>query len=277
MTQPTRTVRHAVEPAIAVDGLVCQHGGRVTLDVPQWRVLPGERVAVIGHNGAGKSTLMRVLGGVALPHHGSATVLGHTLDGDPVHAAAARALRAQVGHVMQGVHLVQRLSARENVLIGALGRLSGWRTWARWHHPRDVADAERALADVMLGAKAHQRADRLSGGERQKVAIARMLMQRPRLILADEPTASLDPLAASEICQLLCRAARGATLITVVHNPALLPLIADRVVGLKQGRIAFDVPVDAVDDRRLTALYRADGAAEPRPAPQTSVPWRLPS
>ena len=110
-------------------------------------------------------------------------------------------------------------------------------------------------------AKAGQRADRLSGGERQKAAIARMLMQRPLLIFADEPTAALDPLAASEVCTLLARAAAGATLLTVVHNPSLLPLLADRVIGLKQGRVAFDVPVADAGDALLARLYRPDDDA----------------
>ncbi len=107
-------------------------------------------------------------------------------------------------------------------------------------------------------AKADARADRLSGGERQKVAIARMLMQQSKLILADEPTASLDPLASAEICRLLAEAAAGATLITVVHNPSLLPMLAQRVLGLKQGRIVFDVPLAALDDPQLASLYRPD-------------------
>jgi phosphonate transport system ATP-binding protein len=85
-----------------------------------------------------------------------------------------------------------------------------------------------------------------------------MLMQRPRLILADEPTASLDPLAAAEVCSLLARAAAGATLVTVVHNPSLLPLLADRVIGLKHGRLAFDKPLADVSDADLARLYRPD-------------------
>ena len=113
-----------------------------------------------------------------------------------------------------------------------------------------------------LPAKAQVRVDQLSGGERQKVAIARMLMQRPRLILADEPTAALDPQAAAEVCALLAEAARGATLVSVVHNPALLPLLADRVIGLRQGRICFDLPVAQVGAPELAMLYgRSEGIA----------------
>ena len=257
---------------IQVHGLICQAGGRTLLEIDELTVRPGERIAIVGPNGAGKSTLLRALSGFMRPAHGRVDVLGHALvAGEPV--ADLRALRREVGQVLQGLHLVQRLSARENVLIGGLARLRGWRGWARCHLAADVAEAEAALRAVGLLAKAGERSDRLSGGERQRVAIARMLMQRPRLILADEPTASLDPLAASEVCRLLAQAAAGATLVTVVHNPSLIPLLADRVLGLKAGRLAFDLPVAALDDAQLAALYRPTaqgvlplcGAAEPNP------------
>ena len=272
--------------AVTVRGLICQAGGRTVLEIDEWQVRSGERIAIIGANGAGKSTLLRALSGFARPAHGTLTVLGHAVLGAQVHMPGAdlRALRREVGQVLQGLHLVQRLSALENVLIGGLGRQRGWaawRGWARCPAQADVAEAEAALRAVGLLAKAGERADRLSGGERQRVAIARMLMQRPRLILADEPTASLDPLAAAEVCRLLAQAAAGATLITVVHNPSLIPLLADRVLGLKAGRLAFDLPVAALDDHRLAALYRPDfqsaqgvlplcGAAEPAGSPSPS-------
>ena len=244
---------------IHVENLVCQAGGRTVLALPQLHVGAGERVAIVGPNGAGKSTLLRTLSGFANAPSGRVTVLGREL-APRCARHELRALRAEIGQVMQGLHLVQRLTARENVLIGALGRLAGWRSWARVHHAPDVAEAEHALDAAGLRDKAAVRADRLSGGERQKVAIARMLMQRPRLILADEPTASLDPSAAIEVCRLLVRAAAGATLISVVHNPGLLPLIADRVIGLRQGRLVFDRPLAEVDAAALDDLYKTDVA-----------------
>ncbi|MBT9506176.1 ATP-binding cassette domain-containing protein [Rhodoferax sp.] len=250
---------------IQIHNLICQAGGKTMLDMAHWSVTAGERIAIVGHNGAGKSTLLRCLGGFVHPSRGDAVVLGRQL-GPHTPPKALRQLRVEVGQVMQGLHLVQRVSALDNVLMGVLGRRSGWRTWVRMHAAADVAAAEAALSDVGLLSKADERVDRLSGGEKQKVAIARMLMQRPKLILADEPTASLDPLAASEVCSLLARAAAGATLITVVHNPSLLPILADRVLGLKQGRIAFDLPLAQVDDRQLASLYRPDTSA-------TEVPW----
>lgn len=249
-------------PDVRIEQLRCTALGRATLDMPLLRIQPGERVAVIGHNGAGKSTLLQCLAGFRVPTAGRLDVLGHPLAG-PVKRDDLAALRRDVGQVMQGVHLVQRLSVRENVLIGVLGRLAGaaaWRSCLRWYGDAHIAQAQQALAAVGLAQRADDRADRLSGGERQKVAIARLLMQRPRLILADEPTASLDPVASADVCRLLRRAAAGATLVSVVHNPLLLPLLAERVIGLRRGRCVFDLPLAAVDEVTLAALYRPGDA-----------------
>jgi len=250
----------AHDTAIQLHKVSCEAGGRTVLAVEELRIADGERVALIGANGAGKSTLLRLLSGFTTPSTGEVQALGRRL---PLRGAELRGLRCEVGQVLQGLHLVQRLTALDNVLIGALGRISGWRGWTRWHHADDITAAAAALARVGIAALADTRVDRLSGGERQKVAIARLLMQRPRLILADEPTAALDPQAAAEVCALLADAAHGATLVTVLHNPALLPLLADRVIALKAGRIAFDLPLAQVDPADLAALYRS--AAEPAP------------
>lgn len=242
--------------AIQLEDLICADHGRTTLEIERLQIGRGERVAIVGHNGAGKSTLLKTINAFVQPKRGRVRVLGRELTAELARHELA-ALRSEIGQVMQGLHLVHRLSALENVLIGCLGRVRGWRGWTRCHSPADSAEAQAALRSVGVLGKAGSRTDRLSGGERQKVAIARMLMQRPKLILADEPTAALDPMAAEEICDLLARTAWGATLITVVHAPSLLPLLSDRVIGLKEGRVAFDLPVAAVDEKRLTALYRS--------------------
>lgn len=264
-------------PAVAIEHLQCRLGEQTRLNIDALRVAEGERVAVVGPNGSGKSTLLRVLGGYAPVAAGVTQVLGCDLRPAPGREDLRR-LRSQIGQVMQGLHLVPRLSAVENVLIGCLGRIGGWRTWARLFPEPEIDQAHAALRAVGMLALADQRADRLSGGERQKVAIARMLLQRPRLILADEPTAALDPAAAVEVCELLARAAQGATLITVVHNPALLPLLAERVIGLQQGEVAFDLPIAQVSAAILQQLYRPHaesecGVADPRPddTPQTTL------
>ncbi len=258
----------ADDTAIELRDVSYAAGGRRLLHVAHLRIAAGERIAIVGANGAGKSTLLRLLSGFATPASGRIEVLGRRL---PLRGIELRALRTEVGQVLQGLNLVQRLSALDNVLIGALGRISGWRGWARWHRAGDIAEALAALQRVGLAAQADARVDHLSGGERQKVAIARLLMQRPRLILADEPTAALDPRAAEETCALLAAAAHGATLVSVVHNPSLLPLLAERVIGLKAGRIAFDLAADRVGQGELVALYRAN-SPHALPAPESQAP-----
>lgn len=241
--------------------VVVQAQGRVVLDIADLEIGAGERVVIVGPNGAGKSTLLRVLTGLT-PYEGAVKVLEHNLP--PTSGAKGwRQLRAQVAQVMQGVHLVARLSALDNVLIGCLARTPGWRSCLRWHSEADQSLARGALQSVGLAGHAHIRADQLSGGERQKVALARMLMQQPLLILADEPTAALDPTAAAEVCKLLVQAAQKATLISVVHNPALVPVLGQRVIGLQAGRIAFDLPAHRLDAQRLEDLYRSS-AGDPQ-------------
>jgi phosphonate transport system ATP-binding protein len=169
-----------------------------------------------------------------------------------------RELRTEVGQVMQGLHLVPRLTARENVLIGALPRMRNvpaWRSWTRLYTAQLRAEAHEALASLGIAGLADVRADKLSGGERQKVAIARVMLQRARLILADEPTAALDPTATHEACRALLQAAAGGTLITVLHHRDLVPRLASRVIGIMEGRVAFDMPAPQIDDGRLDALY----------------------
>ncbi len=245
--------------AIQAQGLSVRAGERELLTLPQLTITQGERVAVIGHNGAGKSTLLRCLAGFIRPDQGQLTVLGRSLHA-PLPRAELRRLRREVGQVLQGLHLVGRLDALDNALIGTLGRLQGLaalRSWARWYDSADTTAAQAALARVGLAGRDAERVDRLSGGERQRVAMARLLMQRPRLILADEPTASLDPNGARDLCRGLTSAAQdlGATLVAVVHQAELLPLLADRVLGLRQGRLVFDLPTARVDAATLAALY----------------------
>ena len=239
---------------IELRGVRCTLGGRTVLDIDRLVVGEGERVAIVGHNGAGKSTLLRLLSGFTRPTAGQVSVLGVRLD-TPLPPARLRARRCEAGQVLQGLHLVPRLSALENVLIGCLGRVTGWRSWVRRYPAHECERACAALATVGMLDKASMRTDGLSGGERQKIAIARLLVQAPRLILADEPTAALDPAAAQEICRVLGTAAGDATLVAVVHNTALLPLLADRVIGLRQGRVVFDLPQTQVDEVQLAALY----------------------
>lgn len=227
-------------------------------------IQPGERVALVGHNGAGKSSLLRALTGFAPVHQGSLRVLGMDLDaevsGAPTapNAAPLRRLRARVAQVHQGLHLVARLSALDNVLIGGAARHPSPWTWLRRWPAAERQAAREALAWVGLGHAAARRTDELSGGERQKVALARALHQRPQLLLADEPTASLDADAADEVVALLNRAVeeRAATLVCVVHDLDLVPRLAQRAIALRHGRVVADMAVNAQTPAVLRGLLK---------------------
>jgi phosphonate transport system ATP-binding protein len=268
-----------VTSAVRLDGVHVAVGNRVLLDVPHLAIAPGERVAVVGPNGAGKSTLLKLIGGLAVPTQGSVQVLG--LDRQLMRSRERRDLRRDTGLLMQGLHLVPRLSARENVLVGALARLRGadaLRSWCRWYPDALRAEADSALTALGLADRARTRADRLSGGERQKVALARVQLQRPRLLLADEPTSALDPAATREVCLALRAMADepGRTLLTVVHDLELLPLLATRVIGIADGRVRWDRPISEVMPALLKALYerRVDDQA-PIPSPQPTHMFKL--
>lgn len=244
---------------VSIKSLDVVAGARSILADVTLSVNSQERIAIIGANGAGKSTLFKVMTGMMFPESGSVEVLGQPI-AKRVSPIELRKLRARVGQVFQGLHLVGRLSAEENVLIGALGRISSMLTCARIFTEEERARADAALRAVGMAHAAKIRVDRLSGGERQKIAVARALNQDPQLILADEPTANLDPTAAAEIADLLARVAeeRQITLITIAHTMTLLPNLAQRIVGLKSGRIAFDQSIDNVGNNQLVDLYYTD-------------------
>ncbi len=238
--------------AFQLEQVRVEKAGRTLLRVARLEVRCGERVAIVGPNGAGKSTLLRLLAGLVAPTSGDVRVLGRP---------PQEVMRHEVGLLMQGLHLVPRLSARENVIIGALARLHGadaWRSWLRLYPAALVHEADLALRSLALSDRADTRADRLSGGERQKVALARLQLQQPRLVLADEPTSALDPSATLQVCDALRTLAEraGGTLLTVVHDPELLPLLADRAIGIAGGEVQWDLPISAVGTDRLESLYR---------------------
>jgi len=272
-----------LEAVVDVRDLRLEIKGRRILDVPSLTVRHGERVALIGPNGAGKSSLLKVLGGFASASQGHVVVLGREVKGagpNTMDAAQWRALRAEIGQVMQGLHLVARLSALENVVLGALARPGAmplWRSWLRCYPESLLREARQALADLGLEDRIDTRADHLSGGERQKVSLARLRLQRPKLLLADEPTSALDPAAALQACDALAAFAADATLLTVVHDTELLPHLADRVIGLREGRLVFDVPLQALSPDLLKNLYEtgdpADGYYRD---PRTNLPLALP-
>lgn len=231
-------------PVVEASDLHVNAGAHVLLHGVNLTVSAGERIAIVGHNGAGKSSFLRAVSGFNKVHSGGLKVLGTDISVIR-ERRALRNLRGRVAQVHQGLYLVGRLSVLDNVLIGGAARNTSWLTWiGRWpSHERDHARA--ALARVGMAWAAGRRTDSLSGGERQKVAIARALHQDAPVLLADEPTASLDAEAADEVINLLTAlvAERKSTLICVVHDLDLVPRLADRVIVLRRGQVVADVAV----------------------------------
>jgi phosphonate transport system ATP-binding protein len=222
---------------------------------------PGEFVVVLGRSGAGKTTFLRSLNRLVEPTAGTVRVAGRAVTG--AGAAELRETRRRIGMIFQQFNLVRRASVLENVLAGRLGYVpTGPSVLGRFPEAdRDLARA--SLAQVGLGHRdlADRRADTLSGGEQQRVAIARALAQRPAVILADEPTASLDPALTNSIMDILRSINRehGLTLLVSQHRLETALAYATRIVGFREGRVAFDGPPTAVTPDVVRAVY-GDGA-----------------
>ena len=163
--------------------------------------------------------------------------------------------------VFQEYNLVERLTVMENLLTGRLGYVSAWRAWRRKFPPDDIRRAFELLDVVGLAGFAHQRADALSGGQRQRVGIARAVMQEPKLLLADEPTSSLDPKTSVEIMELLATVGRSRSIPVLVnmHDVELAKRFADRIVGMRGGKIVFDGVAADLDDAKLKQIYGGEG------------------
>jgi phosphonate transport system ATP-binding protein len=242
---------------LAIAGLCKTFDGRrpilnsVSLQVPQ-----GQALALVGSNGAGKSTLLRCCLRLIEPDAGRIHLLGR--DVRDLNRRALRRLRAEVGFVFQRHNLVAQLSVLSNVVHGAQARHGGPMVWYHPLAPRPLREeAMHCLELVGLADFAAQRADRLSGGQSQRVAIARTLMQRPRLMFADEPVASLDPHAGEEVMELFADLIRRQrlTLVFTSHHIDHALRFGDRVVALRNGGIALDSSADALDAATLRQIY----------------------
>lgn len=249
----------AAAPALdlVVRGLCKSFEGTTkVLDGVDLSVPAGQAVALIGANGAGKSTLLRCCLRLIEPDAGDVHVLGS--DMATLNPVELRRLRAKVGFVFQRHNLVPRLSALTNVLHGALPRSAFARPWFQSCAPRALRDEAMAcLERVGLAPIAARRADKLSGGQSQRVAIARALMQRPQMMVADEPVVSLDPHSGEEVMGLFADLIRraGLTLLFTSHDLAQAIAHADRVVALRRGIIALDAPAADLHVATLRALY----------------------
>lgn len=241
---------------LEIRGLRKSFGQREVLKGIDLVVRPGEVTVVLGANGSGKSTLLRCALHLIEPDGGSVSLCGTDLahcSGD-----ALRAARRQAAMVFQQVLLVRRRTAYENVAFGGLGELPLRRSASTKLFPSELRRrALDSLDRVGLGEFAAQRASTLSGGQAQRVAIARALCQRAKIVLADEPVASLDPRAAESVLSLLADVARHDRLgvLVILHQPELARRYADRLVGFLDGEISFDRPPHLVDDNEVALLY----------------------
>jgi phosphonate transport system ATP-binding protein len=240
---------------VRLDGVSVVIGARRALDRVSLQVSAGERVALVGPSGAGKSTLLRLCTRAVDADTGTVRVLGEELS--RLSARELAALRRRVGTVHQQLHLVDRLRVVHNVNAGRLGQWPWWRSLWSLASPRDAYPAREALAATGIGDRWDERTDRLSGGEQQRVALARVLVQAPDLVLADEPVSSLDPARADEVVRLLCDtvASGHRALVVSLHDFDLAVRRCDRLVGLRDGRVLFDLPADQVDAALHRSLY----------------------
>ena len=228
----------------------------VALDGVDLDIGPGEFVMVIGQSGAGKTTLLRCLNRLVEPTAGDVQLNGSHVTGAP--AEALRSVRRQMGVIFQQFNLVKRASVLENVLAGRLGHVPGLLSLLGRFPERDRDLALACLRQVGLEELAPRRADTLSGGEQQRVAIARALAQEPKVILADEPTASLDPKLTESIMEILQRinVERRLTLMVSQHMLETALTYGTRIVGLRQGRVIFDGPPNAITPDIVEDIYQ---------------------
>ena len=257
MSPASSVTAPSAETRLAVRGLRMRYpNGKLALDGVDLTVNAGELVTILGSNGSGKTTLLRCVARLLDPCEGEVLVDGRDLarlNGEPLRQA-----RLALAMVFQRANLVRRRSVLANVVSGTLGRNRTWWTALGGLPAEELPLAHELLRKVGVEQLGRQRADTLSGGQAQRAAIARALAQRPKLVLADEPVASLDPEAAEEIMRLLRQLAidSGLAVLCVLHQPALALRYSHRVVGLRDGAVVFDLPAALCAERSIALLYR---------------------
>ena len=222
----------------------------------------GEMVTLVGASGSGKSTLLRLINGLEQGDKGTVDIFGTNLQTDGKFHSNIRQIRSQIGCIFQQFNLVRRLTVIENVLVGKLGRMSLARSVLHLFTKDEKIEALSALERVGILEQAYKRAAQLSGGQQQRVAIARCLLQGAKIILADEPIASLDPESARKVMELLCELNRenAITILTSLHQVQMVRRYFQRSVALRNGVVVFDGGTVNLDDQTLNKLYGAAAA-----------------
>jgi len=249
-----------IAPVLELHAAGRRFGARTALQALSLSIPAGQCVALVGPSGSGKTTLLRMLAGALVASEGVVRAGGQDLRRQG-HRALQRH-RARCGIVPQGQALVRQLSVHHNVLAGLLAGWPWYRVAASLLLRTDAARVRGVLDQLGIGDRQWEPVSVLSGGQQQRVAVARALVRDPALLLADEPTASLDPATAAAITRLLVGQARrrGATLVLSTHHPGQVIDSVDRVVGLRRGRVVLDAPTRDLDEGTLGALY--DGVGE---------------
>lgn len=241
---------------IRLDGVTKTYGSSTSaLKDASLEVSRGEVVVLLGLSGSGKSTLLRHLDGLEIPTSGSVEVLGQQVPA--LKGRALRRLRSRVGFIFQQFELVPSLTVLENVLTGSLSTIRGPRLGLWGYSKAAKLQALEHLDRVGLLERAYQRSDTLSGGQQQRVAIARALMQKPEILLADEPVASLDPESSDQVMALIREIAAdaGLTVVCSLHQVDLAISWADRIVGLRHGEIVLDTVTDGLTKAAVMEIY----------------------
>jgi len=275
------------KPMIRIENLgktfTTKNGQVQALDCINLEIFSGEIFGIIGLSGAGKSTLVRCINFLERPTRGTVYVDGTDLC--TLSLAELGIARRNMGMIFQQFNLVNRLHVLTNVMLGALGRMPLWRSLLHFF-PKDVRHlAHESLARVGIAEKAFQRASTLSGGQQQRAAIARALVQKAKVLLADEPIASLDPESSRRVMDILADVNKkdGITVLVSLHQVDYATRYCPRTVALKDGRIIYDGPSHALTPAFLRDLYGADGAtmiagiaakphAEARPSKIVPIP-----
>ncbi len=246
---------------IEIRGLVKRYGEFEALKGVDLDVKPGEFLVVLGPSGAGKSTLLRCINRLTEPSSGDIRVDGRLVTPD---AASLRRLRCQVAMIFQHYNVVPRLSVLKNVLTGRLGAMPALASWLQIFPRADIDIALECLRRVELDDRAELRTDTLSGGQKQRVGIARALAQRPKVILADEPVASLDPKTSRTVLRYLKQASRelGITVVCNLHQIDYAREFGERIVGVSAGRVVFEGGPEALTEEVLQRIYPGLGHGE---------------
>ncbi|MDP9138673.1 MAG: phosphonate ABC transporter ATP-binding protein [Pseudomonadota bacterium] len=246
---------------IEIEGLTKTFtGGKLALDDISLQVAAGEMVALIGASGSGKSTLIRHIAGLVLGDAGAAGAIRVHDRVVQTHGRAARdvrAIRREIGVIFQQFNLVGRMSVLTNVLTGVLGRIPVWRGTLGLFPLAEQQAAMRALDRVGIAETARQRASTLSGGQQQRAAIARAVLQGARVLLADEPIASLDPASARRVMENLetINVQDGIAIVVALHQVEYARRFCRRVIAMQDGRIVYDGPSSELSNERLRQIY----------------------